>query len=360
MQTVLRACTRLHELNLARTRITIDTLSVIASDCPHLETLNLSGCDGVTDGGLTALSRGQLRDTLAHLDLTACKQITDAGVRTVVSKCHALETLLLRWSTATPDIFAHAVEQCPRLIRATPAGPFDVALSSACHADADRAARVRINVRCDRCSTVLFGSLLACEVVVHESERPLFKTEVYTDTAPSLSDLADVSHIFARDPCTMRNCPKFVHQHDVDFCLILTHAILKYAHLNRTSTPTCLQQLPLQFPDSLLAGGLWIGLCGPQGEKAQDRLWPQLRAHRVDAKPARRRDRCGPRWMDAWPTRASPVKIGSHCRYPRSPRPGLVRGWPVQLAPLAVAAPHARREHGMQLKILRRHFQSVR
>lgn len=212
VRSVMRACPRLRELSLAYTSATTDTLTAIASCCPNLETLNLRGCAAITDSALVALSRGQLRDRLAHLDLRACPRVTDAGVRTVVTKCQALESLHLRWCAVSPGIFEHAVKQCPRLISASPAGPFNIALFKACHANADRAARVRVNVRCDRCSTVIFGSFSAREVVVDKGSQLHLANEIYTDMAPSNSNLVDVSSAFGAAPGTMRNCPKFVHQ----------------------------------------------------------------------------------------------------------------------------------------------------
>ncbi len=46
-------------------------------DLPHLETLTLGWCDGITDAGLAEIGRMQ---TITWLGLPSCPKITDAGL----------------------------------------------------------------------------------------------------------------------------------------------------------------------------------------------------------------------------------------------------------------------------------------
>ena len=67
-------------------------LETLAAGCPLLASLNLAFCDGVADVGLEALVAGCPR--LAALDLSGCN-VTDAGVWALTAGCQQLTSLNL-------------------------------------------------------------------------------------------------------------------------------------------------------------------------------------------------------------------------------------------------------------------------
>lgn len=213
----MRACPHLRQLSLSHcSGVTDTTLDALSRHCPAIETLDLSGCTAITDTGVTSLSHGRCATCLAHLNLSACPLLTDAGVRLIAEHCHkALHTLYLRWCPLiTTAAITEVVDRCTHIVVVTPAAPFNILLLVRCHADAARAARLRINVRCDRCGATIFSRIRAADAMIGDGSQAHLANEFYTNIAPSNPRLVDVSAEFRvspNGPLTMRNCPQNCH-----------------------------------------------------------------------------------------------------------------------------------------------------
>ena len=81
---------RLVEFDFSGFTLTNDGLLAVASVCPNLQTLNLSGCSNITDAILLEVARRC--SNLQSLDLRHCSNITDAGLA-VLSLCLKLDFL---------------------------------------------------------------------------------------------------------------------------------------------------------------------------------------------------------------------------------------------------------------------------
>lgn len=69
------------------------TLLTLATYCPALHTLSLSGTKAVSDDGLRVASSVLTR--IRHLDLTRCPKITDASLAPTLQKWTQLRTVTL-------------------------------------------------------------------------------------------------------------------------------------------------------------------------------------------------------------------------------------------------------------------------
>ena len=52
---------------------------------PNLQSLNIGGCDEITDSGVTALANGKLPN-LQSLNITYCSNITDSVVTAIFNR----------------------------------------------------------------------------------------------------------------------------------------------------------------------------------------------------------------------------------------------------------------------------------
>lgn len=83
--------------------VTDQTLADIAEHCPSLQHLSLSGCQSITDNGLSYLMRGKLRHSLRSINLSDCNSITDYGLALVSKLCARLHTISLDGCTRITD-----------------------------------------------------------------------------------------------------------------------------------------------------------------------------------------------------------------------------------------------------------------
>ena len=84
------------------TPITDGVLQELSDLHPSVESINLRGCDRITDIGLWALSRNCIH--LKHLCLSGCDQITHIGLRSLSLRCSVLETLDLKSCAKVNDL----------------------------------------------------------------------------------------------------------------------------------------------------------------------------------------------------------------------------------------------------------------
>lgn len=83
-------------------------LSKIAACCPELELLHLAHCFLLTDPGILTFTSGVNASTMASLDLSACKGLTDGGFELVGRALHSL-TYLNVSSARMTDIGMRAI-----------------------------------------------------------------------------------------------------------------------------------------------------------------------------------------------------------------------------------------------------------
>jgi hypothetical protein len=70
--------------------ITNDTLIQISNMCPQLEILHVTGCEMITDDGITAIAE-KCGKQLKRLSFSNCKKCTDAALKSVVNNCNQLK-----------------------------------------------------------------------------------------------------------------------------------------------------------------------------------------------------------------------------------------------------------------------------
>jgi hypothetical protein len=86
-----RKCAQLQEICLSRcAELTDRGILAIAVGCPLLVSIDVSGCKMISDDALEGLS---LRGALNNVNVSNCNRITDAGIRTILSKCTVLKFL---------------------------------------------------------------------------------------------------------------------------------------------------------------------------------------------------------------------------------------------------------------------------
>jgi hypothetical protein len=101
--------------------ITDAGLSALCYGCSQLQVIFLSSCDGITDISLSALGHrcGQLKD----ISLTGCVRITDVGVSALVHGCSQLMSINLTGCQGITDICLSAVGHgCSQLLSIDLAG----------------------------------------------------------------------------------------------------------------------------------------------------------------------------------------------------------------------------------------------
>ena len=92
--------------------ITDRVLLHMASWCPYLLTMDLTGCSEITNKGLAGL-KGRCPG-LVWMDLTGCDKITDTGVASLADACPALVKICFAWcSEITHAGLARLATGCP-------------------------------------------------------------------------------------------------------------------------------------------------------------------------------------------------------------------------------------------------------
>ena len=101
----------LQSLNLSRCRQVTDAGLVSVAQLNFLHTLNLSGCHKITDAGMGSVAQ---LTSLHTLNLSRCDQITDAGMRSV-AHLTSLQSLDLSWCNRITDAGLASVAQLTSL-----------------------------------------------------------------------------------------------------------------------------------------------------------------------------------------------------------------------------------------------------
>jgi len=85
-------CFQLRKFNISGCKITDNSLKDL-STLNHLESINFA-CTSITDNGVSALVKGNSHTSLIDVDMSECKNLTDASVQIVASNCPQLSTLI--------------------------------------------------------------------------------------------------------------------------------------------------------------------------------------------------------------------------------------------------------------------------
>jgi hypothetical protein len=92
--TLSHQCPHLHTVNLSRcTGITDVGMRALSQGCPHLHSVNLRDCTSITNAGVVAFSEGCA--DLHTLDLSGCRDISDASMVALSRGCPYLHTVNL-------------------------------------------------------------------------------------------------------------------------------------------------------------------------------------------------------------------------------------------------------------------------
>ena len=91
---ICRGCSKLRSINLGGCNEVTDAgISALGHGCGQLRTVNLRGCNQVTDAGILALAAGC--DELQSINLESCDEVTDAGILALVAGCGQLRIINL-------------------------------------------------------------------------------------------------------------------------------------------------------------------------------------------------------------------------------------------------------------------------
>ena len=111
---VARGCSNLQSLNLFDcSNITDASVSEVARRCSNLQSLTLNGCWNITDTSLSGVARGC--SNLQALNLLNCSNITDASLLEVARRCSNLQSLDLRHCRKITD--AQSVGSSKRMFK---------------------------------------------------------------------------------------------------------------------------------------------------------------------------------------------------------------------------------------------------
>ena len=97
-------------VDLTHSEVT-DTLLKTVATCKHIQSLDLTNCQGVTDAGMKELSSCK---QLLSLSLRFCTNITDAGIKEL-SACEQLQSLDLHNCFKVTDEALKALTACQQL-----------------------------------------------------------------------------------------------------------------------------------------------------------------------------------------------------------------------------------------------------
>lgn len=95
--------------------ITDDQLADVISVCPHLESIDVSGVQDMTDRTIVLLAQNAIN--LQGINLTGCTQVTDVGILEVTNKSLPLQWFLLNGVVGLTDPSVAAIAKtCSRLV----------------------------------------------------------------------------------------------------------------------------------------------------------------------------------------------------------------------------------------------------
>lgn len=75
---------KIERVNISHTQVTDSGIRIIASKCPNLKRIDLSGCQEITDVSLSLIA--QFCKNLQHLKASGCTQVGDTGVQLVAQE----------------------------------------------------------------------------------------------------------------------------------------------------------------------------------------------------------------------------------------------------------------------------------
>nr|XP_010934275.1 F-box protein At3g58530 [Elaeis guineensis] len=94
IEAITNVCPNLRALSIYwNVRITDLSIKHIAKNCKHIIDLNLSGCKNVTDQSLRLIAESY--QDLEELNITRCIKLTDGGLQQILLKCSLLQSLNL-------------------------------------------------------------------------------------------------------------------------------------------------------------------------------------------------------------------------------------------------------------------------
>lgn len=110
-------CTNIEELNVEECRQLSDSTCIaLGSNCHRLRRLRLASCTRMTNISLHALASGRCGAHLEHLDISWCDQITDDGFAVLSRSCPRLRVLIAKGVRGMSDAAANALaSSCPDL-----------------------------------------------------------------------------------------------------------------------------------------------------------------------------------------------------------------------------------------------------
>ncbi|KAL7553593.1 hypothetical protein ACHAWF_016896 [Thalassiosira exigua] len=101
-----QSCPNLSEVNIRRSdmpfRITDVALLQIGQACQSLLSINLHGCEMISDTGLSWLSSWSKE--LRHIDISNCRKVTNAGIRHLGEGCNKLRSIVLLNTRRVSDV----------------------------------------------------------------------------------------------------------------------------------------------------------------------------------------------------------------------------------------------------------------
>lgn len=96
------ALPNLQRINISHTCVSDSAMNVLATRCPHLLSIDLSGCQEITDVSLSLLA--QHCPLLQHIKLSGCPHVSDTGVQLIAQETkHHLLSLDLDECPAITD-----------------------------------------------------------------------------------------------------------------------------------------------------------------------------------------------------------------------------------------------------------------
>jgi hypothetical protein len=75
------------------TSVTDEGITALATHCPTLSYLILSGCRAVTNAALEAIAHNKCAAAMKFISVSYCREVTDAGCEALRGSCVMLKTL---------------------------------------------------------------------------------------------------------------------------------------------------------------------------------------------------------------------------------------------------------------------------
>ncbi|CAM9098476.1 unnamed protein product [Chrysoparadoxa australica] len=196
---VAQCCLQLEWLDLARSdlsfKITDCTLLGLGQNSSALVYLDMTGCDGISDVGISWLAAGCR--ALQHVNLAGCNKLTNVGVSSLSEQCHDLEWVSIKGLKLCSDVVVgHLSEGCPKLRHLDVSGVF--LISDGSQRDFAMTGLQALALSCpelrslvlDNCFRVAKTSLKALGAGLKNLEH-LSLSGCYNITVPGMSALAE-------------------------------------------------------------------------------------------------------------------------------------------------------------------------